>query len=175
MSSSRRHACRMLLPLLLLCCLVRVAPAAESAGSLEERMSYREFTGFGLDKLTPEQLRGLNTWVQAHATAVDCKDAAAPGAAAGAAGSREPVPPPAPQRAAAARVTSRLVGQFSGWTQGQVLTLANGQRWEVRDEEPFHASAESQPRVTVEPGFLSGWTLSVEGHAEVAHVVPASH
>jgi hypothetical protein len=72
----------------------------------------------------------------------------------------------------ARRIESRIAGEFDGWRHGTVLVLENGQRWEVRDEEPVSARLLS-PRVVIEPGLLNGWTLSVEGVGELAHVLPA--
>jgi hypothetical protein len=167
-----RHSVRRLLPAILIACLSANAVADAGVSTLEERMSYKEFTAYGLDKLSPEQLRGLNAWLGAHARAPDCA-AATSGPAAAAAGAGSPPPPPV--RAVADKVTSRIAGDFSGWRQGSIITLANGQHWEVRDEEPYVASRESRPEVVVEPGLLSGWTLTVAGHSEIAHVVPASH
>jgi len=150
-----------ILPLcaLLLAC---VAPhvRADDTSTLEERMSFKDFTRFGLDKLSPDQMRGLNEWMKAHGQ--DCAPATstAPGAV-----SAQPAAPPD-------RVKSRIAGDFSGWEQGTVLVLENGQKWEVRDDDPLIASREKSPAVTIEKGLL-GWTLSVAGHPEIAHVIPA--
>jgi len=138
---------------------------AHAAGSLEERMSYKEFTAYGLDKLSPEQLQGLNQWVQQHAA--ECATTTAP-VAGGA------VPAPATTAAAASStIHSRLAGKFKGWEKGTVLTLENGQRWEVRDDEPVIGSGQDSPMVSVERGLVSGWRLSIDGASDVAHVVPA--
>ena len=152
------HRFRML-PLFAACAFAGGAHAGDSP-SLEERMSYKEFTAYGLDKLSAEQLQGLNGWLAAHAA---CNPTAAGTATPPAAG------------APSAHGSSRLVGDFSGWEKGAVLTVANGQRWEVRDEEPFVTARETEPLVTIEPGVLGGWRLSVAGHGEVAHVIPAGH
>ena len=145
---------------LLLAC---VAPhvRADDSSTLEERMSFKDFTRFGLDKLSPDQLRGLNDWMKAHGQ--DCAPVAANGASAA---------PSAQPAATPDRVTSRIAGEFSGWEQGTVLVLENGQKWEVRDDDPLIASREKSPAVTVETGLL-GWTISVAGHPEIAHVIPA--
>jgi hypothetical protein len=135
---------------------------ADDTSTLEERMSYKDFTRLGLDKLTPEQLRGLNEWMAAHG--MSC----APGATAG-----TPLAGAASQAPNPDQVTSKLVGDFTGWEKGTVLKLANGQSWEVRDDEPFIASRENAPQVTVEKGLIGGWRLSVAGHEEIAHVIPA--
>jgi len=136
---------------------------ADDNSTLEERMSFKDFTRFGLDKLSPDQLRGLNEWMKAHGQ--NC--APAPVGSAN-------VPTPANSAAAPPpdRTTSRLVGDFNGWEKGTVLTLANGQKWEVRDDAAFVASREPSPMITVEKGIL-GWLLSVAGHTEIAHVIPA--
>ena len=68
-----------------------------------------------------------------------------------------------PSRAAATEpdtVSSKLVGEFRGWEKGTVLKLANGQSWEVRDDEPFIASRSNAPAVTVE---RSHWRLAAHG------------
>jgi len=150
------------LPLALILAIAATHARADDASTLEERMSFKDFTRFGLDKLSPDQLRGLNEWMKAHG--LTCPPAGAAG-----------VPIPAAPAAAAtpsAPITSRLVGTFAGWEKGTVLTLENGQRWEIRDDEPFVTSRESSPQVTVEKAML-GWRLSVAGHAEIAHVIPA--
>ena len=147
---------------LFLACAFAASVHADDSSTIEERMSYKEFTGYGLDKLSPEQLRGLNEWMKAHGSA-----ACAPVATTASGPAAAPLP------AKAQRTTSRLVGEFRGWQKGTVLVLANGQRWEVRDDEPFVGVREDAPEVTVEPGLLNGWQLSVAGHNEVAHVIPA--
>jgi len=158
---------RTLLPLTLLLASTSAPLAhADDTSTLEERMSYKDFTRLGLDKLSQDQLRGLNDWFNAHG--LSCPPAAATGAnPTGAAPATAAAAPPG-------RTTSRLVGDFTGWEKGTVLTLANGQRWEIRDDEPLVASHEPSPEVTVEKG-LFGWRLSVAGHAELAHVIPAGN
>ena len=142
---------------------------AQQAGfsSLEERMSYKEFKEYGLDKLSPDQLRGLNEWLHAHGTNGTAVSAARPAAA-----------PAASATAAAAadadgRIVSRLVGDFEGWHQGTVLTLANGTRWEVRDDDTVYGHSDHNPEVTVEQrSIVGGWVLTIAGYNDIAHVLP---
>ncbi|HMM57862.1 MAG: hypothetical protein DYH18_11390 [Xanthomonadales bacterium PRO7] len=148
---------------LTLCALGINAHADTSFSSLDECMSYKDFVGLGLDKLTPEQRHGLDAWVRAHGAT--CAVAAAPASAPTAAANSFAKPE-------AKRIESRIAGEFDGWRHGTVLVLENGQRWEVRDEEPVSARLHS-PKVIIEPGLLNGWTLSVEGVGELAHVLPA--
>ncbi len=137
---------------------------ADDNSTLEERMSYKDFTRFGLDKLSPEQLRGLNDWMKAHG------DACVPGAIAPMATTPSSA---AASAAASDTVSSNLIGEFRGWEKGTVLKLANGQSWEVRDDEPFVASRSNAPAVTVKKGLIGGWRLTVAGYNEIAHVIPA--
>jgi hypothetical protein len=139
---------------------------ADDASSLEERMSYKDFTRLGLDKLSPEQLKGLNEWMKAHGGVRPPAVAGATGAAPASASASVPA-------AEAAKHSAKLVGEFKGWEKGTVLRLADGSAWEVRDDEPFIAHASGSPVVTVDKSLVSGWRLSVAGYNEMAHVIPA--
>lgn len=144
--------------------------AAQQAGfsSLEERMSYKEFREYGLDKLTPEQLRGLNEWLHAHGTSgtagvAAVRPAAAPSAGAAAAAAAD----------ADGRIVSRLAGDFNGWHQGTVLALQDGTRWEVRDDDTVYGHGDHNPEVTLEQrSIVGGWVLTVAGYSDIAHVLP---
>lgn len=149
--------------------LAGVTYAQANFSSLEERMSYKEFKEYGLDKLSPEQLRGLNEWLRAHGASVDAGvSAARPATIAPAPGPGAPAPSDAENR-----VVSRLSGDFNGWHQGTVLTLQNGSRWEVRDDDTVYGHGDHNPEVTVEPrSIIGGWVLTVEGYNDIAHVLP---
>lgn len=155
---------------LALACLLAAplfAAAAESPShgfsSLEETMPYATFRKLGLDKLSPEQLEGLNAWLREHGM---------PGQAPATPGANAPIAA-APAASAPARAfSSRIAGKFTGWDFDTVLTLENGQQWRVLDHDPVMASPRVNPKVTLEPGMFGSWSLSVEGTPEVAHVVP---
>ena len=55
----------------LLTTLVAAAPCAfaQTAPTLEERLSEAQFRAFGLDKLSAEELRGLNDWLAGEVAA----------------------------------------------------------------------------------------------------------
>lgn len=143
-------------------CLCNPLFAQQTAfSSLEERMSYKEFREYGLDKLTPEQLRGLNTWLQTHGT----RGSAGVGSAAAASEAA------APSRIDQQKIVSRLKGEFTGWHQGTVLALENGQRWEVLNDDTVYAHGIQSPEVTIEKGgLIGGWRLTVAGQNDIAHV-----
>jgi len=140
---------------------------ADDTSSLEERMSYKDFTRFGLDKLSPEQLKGLNEWMKAHGGATCPPGVVAPAGTAPAAGAAAAAP------VADGTHHAKLVGPFKGWEKGKVLRLADGSAWEVRDDEPFVESSSSSPMITVEKSLVMGWQLQVEGYNETARVIPA--
>ncbi|HEY8009454.1 MAG TPA: hypothetical protein VIE67_00470 [Rudaea sp.] len=153
------------LAVLLAACLCTTAFAAGGGfSSLEERMSYKEFTEYGLDKLAPEQLRGLNEWLRNHGSGSSSVAAVA-----------YPSSTPQASEATPPQIVSRLADDFNGWHQGTILTLENGQHWEVRDDDTVYAHDASHPRVTIEQGgIIGGWRLTLEGHNDIAHVVPVS-
>jgi hypothetical protein len=134
--------------------------------SLEERMSYKEFKEYGLDKLSPEQIKGLNAWLQAHGAQGTAGVAAAPTAGA--------APDPVAQaRIDQQKIVSHLKGEFTGWHQGTVLALENGQRWEVLNDETVYAHGVQNPEVTIEKGgLIGGWRLTIAGQNDIAHVMP---
>lgn len=143
---------------------------ADDTSSLEERMSYKDFTRFGLDKLSPEQLKGLNEWMKAHGGACPPGVAGPAGAAPAAAA---PVAPGSTAYGGKDAYSAKLVGEFKGWEKGTVLRLADGTAWEVRDDEPFIAHSSGSPIVTVDKSLVAGWRLTVAGYNEIAHVIPA--
>jgi len=160
----RRSTRALVLTAALAACAMTSAHADDNS-SLEERMSYKDFKSFGLDKLSPEQLKGLSEWIKLHGGA--CPPGVAP-----AVGSAAPAAAPAPA-GSKDKYSARLVGEFKGWEKGTIIHLADGTAWEVRDDEPFIAHAASSPMITVEKSLIAGWRLSVAGYNEVARVIPA--
>lgn len=141
--------------------LAAVAQAAPTTAPLQQRMSYAEFRKAGLDHLSPEQLKELNHWLAAHGCQGGAMADTQPDAA-------------APRRHHGDRtIHSRLKGDFHGWENGTVLTLQNGQRWQVADDTEMHIATIHQPQVTVSRGFLGTWILSIKGISDIVHVVPA--
>lgn len=133
------------------------ARAADAYVPVEKRLTAEQMRETGLDQLTPVQLERLNRLLEADrsdavskARADAGRDAARP--------AREPV-------------ESRIVGTFSGWQPGLVLTLENGQRWRVTEGD-LSTRALQSPKASVRPGVVSGWYLRVEGQVPMAKVKP---
>ncbi|MGH8518013.1 MAG: hypothetical protein ACREUE_11190, partial [Panacagrimonas sp.] len=73
-----------------------------------------------------------------------------------------PEPKPAPV-AAPERVESRIVGSFSGWTQGTRFQLENGQTWEAVTVSRVAAGRQDSPKVVISRDFIGQHQLAVDG------------
>jgi hypothetical protein len=141
------------------------AAHAQSFSSLEERMTAKEFREAGLDKLSDEELRALNAWVQRNVRLAEQGGAAAPAAAAG---SAAPTSAQATsdtrgfENAERTEISSRILGPFKGWSGKTVFTLENGMVWQQVEDDRAAFTAES-PAVTISPGTFGSWRLKVEG------------
>lgn len=141
--------------------------AAQQFSSLEERMTYNEFRAAGLEKLSPDELAALNAWLREGLPVV----------AAGAAASAQPIadrrgfPARAADQGPEGDITSRILGEFRGWSNQQRITLENGQVWQINDSTATLAGVKLQdPVVTLSRGAISGWFLKVEGYNVRARV-----
>lgn len=65
-------------------------------------------------------------------------------------------PPPLEQ------LVSHIPGTLEGWTRGGRLRLANGQVWQVNDDSA-NFSPLSNPKVSISPGMLGSFFMSIEG------------
>ena len=128
-----------------------VALAQTQAPTLEERMSQDEFSSAGLDKLSAEQLKFLNGWIQS-------KGVSAMGA-------------PVKHRDGSTdfyadsdreRIESSIVGAFNGWRGKTRVTLENGQVWE-QAEGGMRGDSQNSPKVIIKPMSLGSWLMYVDG------------
>lgn len=56
-----------------------------------------------------------------------------------------------------------LAYKFHGWEKGTRLTLTNGQRWEVTDDDHYWAPASDHPvHVRIVPGILGSFFMEIE-------------
>ena len=60
-------------------------------------------------------------------------------------------------------ITSRIIGQFDGWTGDTVFRLENGQVWR-QSGNGFLKVSMNNPKVTIEKAVFGGFRLSVEGY-----------
>ena len=60
-------------------------------------------------------------------------------------------------------ITSRIIGQFDGWTGKTEFRLENGQVW-TQSGNGFLKVSLNNPKVTIEKATFGGFRLSVEGY-----------
>lgn len=155
-------------PLLSLALLAAVALAPRVALAqkpIEQEMTPQEFKAAGLDKLSPEELARLNTWLGRKI------DTVATEAAAQAKdkveqenrgffhfGSNEPI-------------VSRIAGEFRGFGLGRTYTLENGQVWRQTDGATLVGAKLTDPEVRINPSVSgNAWYLAVKGYNTRAKV-----
>jgi hypothetical protein len=126
------------------------AGAAEFS-SLEERMSQAEFHAAGLDKLKPEELKALNSWLREHNMA-SAPTYVTP--------SGQPVFYPSESERQV--IETRIDGTFTGWYGHTVFTLENGQQWTQNESGSFGAGKYDHPAVKVKPMMFDSWLMYVE-------------
>lgn len=149
---------------LVLVFFVPVAAHAQqhSSAPLQERMSYAEFMRLGLNKLSPDQLKALNAWLQEHGDTGPSLEAA-PAANGGTGSAAESASQPG-------ELHTHIVGEFHGWESGTVFKFANGRRAEVIGDSEVMVHSIDSPGVTLRKGFLGGWLMDVDGVRETVHV-----
>lgn len=63
-----------------------------------------------------------------------------------------------------AATESRIAGNFTGWAGRTILTLENGERWQVvANSDPYDSPARPNPKATIRPAAFGGFWLEVEG------------
>jgi hypothetical protein len=130
--------------------LMTGAAAAAEFSSLEERMSQQEFHAAGLDKLSPDELKNLDQWLQGHQT-VTTKLVTPSGAPAFYTNKEEKVP-----------VESRIAGKFRGWYGKSAFTLENGQEWTQAESGQNTVGPYDHPKVRIKPMMVGAWLMYVE-------------
>jgi len=137
--------------------------AQQAFSTIEERMTGKEFTEAGLDKLSTEELSALNEWLRARSVATlentneDYVDTR--GFEARTMGDLDD-----------GDVISPIKGSFSGWTGDTVFELENGMVWEQAEETTFYIPATTGAVAVIEKGVLNAWRLSVEGYNKTVRV-----
>ena len=136
---------------LILLATVTVASAQSQPSTLEERMSQAEFRAAGLDKLSPDELKQLNGWLDAHGGSA-VKYVSSSGA-----------PVFYPDEGDRETIDQHLVGLFSGWRGHTVFTLDNGQQWQQAESGMRDTGKFENPAVKIKPMLLGSWLMYVDG------------
>ncbi len=137
--------------------------AAEGFSSLEEQMSGKEFTASGLDKLSQAELEALNNWIRRHSVATLDSPRAGTASAGTSAPAQDRRGLKSENDEDRSEITSRIVGNFSGWDGQTVFKLENGMIWLQADKDKFYTKDMENPVVIIKPGMFGTWRLKIEG------------
>lgn len=148
---------RLAFALVLALCIVGIA-RAEQFSSLEERMSQSEFHTAGLDKLTADELKALNAWLQAH-YGTQTKYVTQSG-----------TPLFYPKDSEREKFEAHVVGQMRGWSEHSVFDLDNGQQWKVAESGSGQCGNLDNPKVTVKPMMMGSWLMYIQGCSDSVRV-----
>jgi hypothetical protein len=110
---------------------------------LESLMTAADFKSCGLNKLSPEEIDRLNSWLQNFATSISTSVGEAKG----------PRTPDA--------IESEISGDFHGWDGETIFKLTNGQIWQ-QAEYGYEYEYAFQPEVTIYKAS-GGYKMKVEG------------
>ena len=127
--------------------------------TLEERMSAAQFKAAGLEKLSPEELASLNTWLQEH-TSAGAGSVAVPVMT----HRREGLFGGDSIETDSNGVASRITGEFRGWSGKTTFHLDNGQIWQQVGNDKWAGVKLTNPEIRIEPAFMGSWRLKVEGY-----------
>ncbi|MGB0133635.1 hypothetical protein [Dokdonella sp.] len=147
------HSRALLLALILVLPLSAGALAQSQTPTFEERMSQTEFKAAGLEKLSPEELKYLNDWIQTKGVSqMGAPMIKADGSTIFYAdgGERQ-------------LIESNISGEFNGWGGKTRVTLENGQVWEQAESGAKGGHRLSSPSVRVKPMSFGSWLMYVDG------------
>ncbi len=152
--------------------LILVAPFSALAqsrfASLEEQMTGKEFKAAGLEKLTPEELASLNSWIRLHSLAT--LDAPRFNDSEAGAATSEAKATPGIDEMEREPIVARINGTFAGWDGHTIFKLENGMIWAQADKDKFYTRELVNPTVVIEPAMFGTWKLKVEGFDEDVRV-----
>ena len=130
---------------------------AKSFPSIKKLMSHDEFTKAGLSKLSDEEIKALDEWLQTYtaqvAKAVVAKSS--PVASGGVAASGDVI-------------ETHIDGDFEGWDGDTVWKMDNEQIWQ-QSSYAYHYHYAYHPQVLIYRAS-AGWKMKVEGDSEEVSV-----
>jgi hypothetical protein len=139
---------------------------------LEQRLSTEQLRETGLDTLSAEQLKKLNAILADAPAQATAPAPVAPAVAAVAA-------PATAVSSSADRpllgfnekpIQARLKGTLTGWDEGTIFLLDNGQQWKVLKGRMKLPQALTDPAVKLVPGIAGRWFLQVSEDYPMARV-----
>jgi hypothetical protein len=130
-----------------------------SSQVLQDMMTAEEFKAAGLDKLSDEELKNLNAWLQGYRQNTETKAAEKATAEATKKAAKE-------SRGRLDQIVSRVDGTFTGLTGRTVIKLEDGTVWkQANADDRFHAQVTDHPPAAVMHGVF-GYKMRVVGTPE---------
>ncbi len=68
-------------------------------------------------------------------------------------------------------ISSYIPGEFKGWNTGDIITLANGQVWEIKNANGRLYHIATNPKVTISIGMFDSFHINIEGVNKSATVI----
>lgn len=129
--------------------------------NIEKRLTAEQLQATGLNQLSAEQLRLLNSLLSdEQENVVKVAKAESEKRVLGTWFGREGAEP----------VASTLTGDFRGWSPGTIFNLENGQQWRVIEGKYYVGKPTQGAKILLTPGKISGWYMQVQGHNPRAKV-----
>ncbi|HYY13468.1 MAG TPA: hypothetical protein VE758_03430 [Chthoniobacterales bacterium] len=126
---------------------------------LQDMMTAEEFRAAGLDKLTPEELKNLNAWLQGYRQTAETKAAEEATAEVTKKVAKE-------SRARMDEIFSRIDGPFHGLTGKTIIKLEDGTVWkQANSDDRLSATMTDHPPVMVKH-LVFGYKMRVVGTGE---------
>ena len=124
-----------------------------SSKVLQDMMTAEEFKAAGLEKLSTEELKNLNAWLQGFREVAETKAA-------------EKATAKAAKMARLEQTLSRVDGTFTGLTGRTIIKLQDGTVWKQANiDDRYRAQVTDHPAVFVSRGPF-GWKMRIEGTPE---------
>ena len=121
--------------------------ASNNFPGIEQLMTEEELLISGISSLSTTQLETLNQWLVRY-TANDAPTLQ--------------IENPEVKRVAKQGITTRILGEFSGWAGKTIFVLENGQTWQQRRRGRWKTSLVN-PEVVLSRNFTGAYELSVVG------------
>lgn len=154
---------------------------------LEQRLSAEQMKATGLDALSPAQLKLLNSLLNEEKALESAAPVSSPEIAAAVPAASAPTAPAVPADTPVAvtssspadrpmmgfnekPIISRLKGTLTGWDEGTVFELENGQQWKVLKGRMKLPKPLTDPAVKLVPGIVGRWFLQVSEDYPMARV-----
>lgn len=150
---------RHVLPGLLLA-LIALPLMAQQSQNLEQRMGAEQFQAAGLQKLSPQELAILQRWIDGNRPVKVIKEQVDSSGKPLFAGKEQP----------RSSFDSSIKGRLTGWQPKQVFSLANGQQWQITDDQSNDCRPADNPKVHIRPSLFGLWLMYVPSCYANVHV-----